>query len=157
MRSAQIFDDESTETDPKASLADPVFELHRPPLVSVTAREPAGRGHENDRAYAEEGAELMLTLTENAAQAITTIVDSSELPTGSGMRIATGEPTTDGEASLELTLSEAPGENDAIVQEQGSRVFLDQQAATFLDDKILDAEVAEDRVRFSINEQPPPA
>lgn len=99
----------------------------------------------------------MLTLTENAAQAITAIVDSSELPTGSGMRIATGEPTTDGEASLELTLSEAPAENDAIVQEQGSRVFLDQQAATFLDDKILDADVAEDRVRFSINDQPPPA
>jgi hypothetical protein len=44
------------------------------------------------------------------------------------------------------------------VETAGARVFLDPQAALYLDDKVLDAEVdTEGKVRFTLGVQRPPS
>jgi iron-sulfur cluster assembly protein len=43
-----------------------------------------------------------------------------------------------------------PAEDDEVVEEQGARVFLEPEAASLLDDKVLDASVEQDQVAFTI-------
>lgn len=96
----------------------------------------------------------MLAITEDAAEAITGIVSQVQAPEGSGLRIA--PRATEGErAAVDLSLVEGPAEADQVVEEQGARVFVDNQLAPELDDKVLDAAVQEDRVQFTLIEQPP--
>ena len=70
----------------------------------------------------------MLAISENAAEAIQTIVDSSpEVPGDAGLRItarAEGE-----QQKLELAIAAFPAEDDEVVEEHGAHVFLDPKAA----------------------------
>lgn len=96
----------------------------------------------------------MLALTEDAVSAVNTILASSELPEGSGMRIAAAPPSEDsaepGEL-LQMSVVPGPEDGDQVVGEQP--VFLDPAAADVLDGKLLDAEIVENQVRFSVGEQ----
>ena len=82
----------------------------------------------------------MLTLTENAATAVKTIVARGADAETAGLRIHGSDDPAQGFA---LTLAVAPETSDEIVDESGARVFLDADAATALDDQVLDAEVDE--------------
>jgi iron-sulfur cluster assembly protein len=95
----------------------------------------------------------VLTLTSNAAEAVKTMAEASpELPSESGLRIH-AEATGDGQVGFELTLVENPDEGDQVIEEAGARVFVEAETVVYLEDKILDATIAEDRVRFSLREQ----
>ncbi|HZO65897.1 MAG: Fe-S cluster assembly protein HesB [Kribbellaceae bacterium] len=85
----------------------------------------------------DEG-ELVLTLTENATTVIKSITGADATPSEAGVRISQQDPST---AQLALNTAEAPMPGDAVVEEQGARVFLDSSAADTLDDKVLDASV----------------
>jgi iron-sulfur cluster assembly protein len=96
----------------------------------------------------------VLAITEDAATAIDSIVTSSGLPEGAGLRITQemnvqsgGEARTD----LRLSVVEAAEEGDEVLEDV--RIFLDPEAAEFLDDKLLDADVDGDDVRFSLDVQ----
>lgn len=96
----------------------------------------------------------MLAITEDAATAINNIVGSSGMPEGSGIRItqelnteAEGEARTD----LRLSLVEAAEEGDEVLPD--TRIFLEPDAAEFLDDKLLDADVVGDEVQFTLDVQ----
>lgn len=96
----------------------------------------------------------MLAITEDAAAAINNIVGSSGLPEGAGIRItqelnteAEGEPRTD----LRLSVVDSPEEGDEVLED--AQIFLQPDAASFLDDKLLDAEVVGEEVRFSLDVQ----
>jgi iron-sulfur cluster assembly protein len=94
----------------------------------------------------------VLAITENAAEAIQTIVASSpEAPEKGGLRIST--PPEGEQEKLELTIAAIPAEDDEVVEEHGARVFLDPEAASHLDDKVLDARVEERQVGFALLEQ----
>jgi iron-sulfur cluster assembly protein len=93
----------------------------------------------------------MLTITQNAAEAINTIISSSPMPDGAGMRIS-ATPIDQEHASLELALAEGPAERDEVVEEAGAQVFLEPQVATLLDDKTLDAIQEPEGFRFSVGE-----
>lgn len=80
----------------------------------------------------------MLTLTENATLVIKSITGVEGAPEGAGVRISQQNPT---DPSLAVTTSEAPMPGDQVVEGGGARVFLEQNAAATLDDKILDAAV----------------
>ncbi|GAA1513950.1 Fe-S cluster assembly protein HesB [Kribbella lupini] len=80
----------------------------------------------------------MLTLTENATLVIKSITGVDGAPEGAGVRISQENPT---DPSLAVTTTEAPAPGDQVVEESGARVFLEQNAASTLDDKILDAAV----------------
>jgi iron-sulfur cluster assembly protein len=95
----------------------------------------------------------VFAITEDAATAIDSILASSGLPEGAGLRI-TREATTEGEkARTDLRLSpvEAAEEGDQVLEDV--RIFLTPEAADFLDDKLLDADVDEGDVRFSLDVQ----
>lgn len=91
----------------------------------------------------------MLTLTANAAQAIRDLTASA--PQEGGIRISSqGE----GASSLTLSIAAQPEPADAVVEEEGARVYLDPVAATVLEDKSLDAG-SDDKggVSFLVTEQ----
>jgi len=96
----------------------------------------------------------VLAISEDAAAAIRGIVGAPGVPEGAGLRITrelntdpSGEPRTD----LRLSVVAAPEDGDEVLAEE--RVFIDPDAADLLDDKMLDADVVGDDVRFSLDVQ----
>jgi iron-sulfur cluster assembly protein len=98
----------------------------------------------------------VLALTQDAVSAVHTIISSSELPEGSGLRIsrvpAGSENSSEPELALQLNLVDAPEEGDQVIGDEA--VFVESAAADALDDKVLDAEVVENQVRFVVAPQP---
>jgi iron-sulfur cluster assembly protein len=96
----------------------------------------------------------VLAITEDAAAAINGIVSSPGLPQSAGLRI-TQELNTEAEegprTDLRLSVVAAPEEGDEVLEAE--RIFIDPGAAELLDDKLLDADVAGDEVRFSLDVQ----
>jgi Fe-S cluster assembly iron-binding protein IscA len=95
---------------------------------------------------------LVLTLTHTAAEVVRTLVDQSTAPDSGGLRIAATESGVEG-VSLELSLVGEPEALDATVEQEGATVYLDPSAAELLDDKLLDAQVADDHVTFVLREE----
>ncbi|HZD03081.1 MAG TPA: HesB/YadR/YfhF-family protein [Actinomycetes bacterium] len=95
----------------------------------------------------------MLTITSEAAQVIGSIVASSPIPQG-GVKIS-AKPVSDTESRLELSIVEGPTETDSVIEEEGTRVFLEDAVSDYLEDKVLDAQMQEGEVRFTIQEQGP--
>jgi Fe-S cluster assembly iron-binding protein IscA len=93
----------------------------------------------------------MLTITDNAAEVIKNLVAASELPEGSGLRIAAAA-SQDGNVPVELSLAETPNEEEQVVEQSGAQVFLDQGAAPYLEGKLLDVESDEEQLNFTLSE-----
>ena len=83
----------------------------------------------------------MLELTDNATEVIRTIVDSSEMPAGAGLRVAGPQ---DGQEGLTISTASTPREGDQVVESAGARVFVEPTAAVMLGDSALDARIEED-------------
>jgi iron-sulfur cluster assembly protein len=95
----------------------------------------------------------VLTFTHEAAEAIDAVVQSaSDAPDGAGLRIARGI-APDGQEGLQLSVTDGPAPDDAVVEAEGTPVFLESEAAAMLDDKVLDATVEGDRVGFMLRDQ----
>ena len=100
----------------------------------------------------------MLVLTEAAAEVVKSVTDTPQAPDGTGLRITQSAPDPDSGTGLELAAAAEPGADDQVVETGGARVFLDQRAAAYLDDKVLDAEVdTQGKVRFTLGVQRPPS
>jgi Fe-S cluster assembly iron-binding protein IscA len=94
----------------------------------------------------------LLALTDRAVQAVKEIVSSSEAtPDTGGLRMA-AEPS-EAPVRFQLSVAALPGEDDEVVEEQGARLFLDQQVAHLLEDKVLDASVDEGQLAFVLGEK----
>jgi iron-sulfur cluster assembly protein len=93
----------------------------------------------------------VLTLTEEAKDVVREMVAAEGGAEGSGLRIS-ADSDDDGGA-LSLTLADEPVEGDAVIDEDGTRVFLEPAAAALLDDKVLDAHRHDDHVHFNLLEQ----
>jgi iron-sulfur cluster assembly protein len=94
----------------------------------------------------------MLTITPTAAEAIRAIVESTDVPEEGGIRISVARQNG-AQASLELAVSPAPMEGDAILDAEGAHVFLDELAVLALDDKSLDAQIQGGEISFGIVER----
>jgi iron-sulfur cluster assembly protein len=94
----------------------------------------------------------LLALTDTAVEAVKNIVSSSdEGSETSGLRLVaerTGE-----QANFQLSVVPLPAEDDEVIEAQGARVFLEPEAASLLDDKVLDASVEQNQVAFTIADQ----
>lgn len=90
----------------------------------------------------------MLALTADACQAIEGILGQSE--TATGIRIAPS--TEDGaDGQLQMTVADAPAATDDVIENEGAQVFVEETASPFLDDKVLDASITDDRsIQFEI-------
>ena len=96
----------------------------------------------------------MLTITDNAAEAVRQISAGSGLEPDPGLRISVGPPTPDG-SPLEITVTGEPEATDQTIEEAGARVYLGELVVPALDDKVLDAEIEGDTVRFAIRDFQP--
>jgi iron-sulfur cluster assembly protein len=91
-----------------------------------------------------------LALTDNAVEAVKNIVSSLDNET-SGLRMVAERAGT--QANFELSVVQLPAEDDEVIEERGARVFLEPEAASLLDDKVLDASVEQNQVAFTIADQ----
>jgi len=90
----------------------------------------------------------MLTITQEASEAIRGVLASESVPEGSVLRISP-EP----DAGLVFSITDSPAAEDQIVEGEEVEICVAPPAAEVLDDKELDATVAEGQVRFTIGEQ----
>jgi Fe-S cluster assembly iron-binding protein IscA len=94
----------------------------------------------------------MLALTDNAVEAVQEILSSSdEAPEIGGLRLV-AEPAG-AQMNFQLSVVALPAEDDEVIEEQGARVFLDPEAASLLEDKVLDARIESNQVAFTIADQ----
>jgi Fe-S cluster assembly iron-binding protein IscA len=98
----------------------------------------------------------MLELTDQAEEAIRGILASDGVSDSAAFRITAQQSAdADGDAGTGLAVSivdDAPPE-DKVVEGEDVEVRLDQPAAEMLDDKQLDATVADGQVQFSLSAQ----
>jgi Fe-S cluster assembly iron-binding protein IscA len=95
----------------------------------------------------------MLVLTEAAAEVVKSLTAISQAPDGAGLRIAS--QASDGNpGALEVSAASGPSENDQIIESSGAHVYLEPQAAAYLEDKVLDAQVdSEGNAHFTLGRQ----
>lgn len=82
----------------------------------------------------------MLTLTDNASTVVKSIIARTESVVDGGLRI---HPGTDGAGDFAVTVTPTPAPGDQVVETDGARVYLEENVATVLENKVLDAEVGE--------------
>ena len=79
------------------------------------------------------------------------------MPGSAGVRIAAmPEASTNGSGPttvFDFYPAEEPNDGDSVVEEQGVQVFLEPDVVPYLDDKLLDAEITGDEVRFMVEDQ----
>ncbi|WP_111720860.1 iron-sulfur cluster biosynthesis family protein [Homoserinimonas sp. OAct 916] len=93
----------------------------------------------------------MLTLTEDAQNIVKAITGQSPGADDGGLRIASANPDN---SDFSLAVAPAPEPEDQVVESSGARVFLEENAAMALSDKVLDAQVDEQgSVRFGLGNQ----
>lgn len=91
----------------------------------------------------------MLTLTENASTIVRDITTQPGLPESAGLRI-----TADATDSFAIAQADAAEAHDQVIEQEGATLYLDQDAAVALDDKILDAALGDGgRVEFALGLQ----
>src|SRR5690242_11673909 len=101
----------------------------------------------------------MLVLTEAAAEVVKSVTSTPQAPDQAGLRIESsgpgiGEAGTEQAGTLRLTAVQAPDANDQVIEAAGARVYLEPQAAAYLEDKVLDAQVDEEgTAHFSLGVQ----
>ena len=88
----------------------------------------------------------MLAISPAASEAIRVLLSASDLPPSSGVRISSHPQ---GDDIFELSVVPEAGEADAVVEEKGATVFLDDEVVPLLDDKTLDAQAHGDQVAFT--------
>jgi iron-sulfur cluster assembly protein len=96
----------------------------------------------------------MLAVTDAAADAITALTEQSGLREQGGVRFSM-RTETDSSAALSLSLEPAPADGDHVVTANaGAHVFLEEQAADFLSDKVLDVQPdADGQLNFAVLER----
>jgi Fe-S cluster assembly iron-binding protein IscA len=94
----------------------------------------------------------VLVLTEGAVEAIRGIMEDGEAGPNGGLRIS-GSGSGNGDTELEFELASEARDGDQVVREGGAVVFLDEAAASALDDMTLDVHAHGDHFHFSLEEQ----
>lgn len=82
----------------------------------------------------------MLVLTPAAVAVVNTLTTAEGWPEGAGLRISSDAPV---EGRLQVEVAPGPAAEDQVLTGSGARVFLDPDAASTLDDKVLDANIDE--------------
>src|SRR3974390_997346 len=99
----------------------------------------------------------MLVLTEAAAEVVKSVTSTTpQAPEGAGLRIESSAPEPESPGALRVTAALGPSENDQVIEAAGARVFGEPQAAAYLEDKVLDAQVDEQgEAHFTLDVQRP--
>jgi Fe-S cluster assembly iron-binding protein IscA len=93
----------------------------------------------------------MLTMTQEAADAVERIMAQPDVPEGAVLRFAAEEHRGNGSGpsrELHVELVAHPEPTDVIVEEVA--ISVEPRSLEFLDDKVLDAEIAGGEVEFQL-------
>lgn len=96
----------------------------------------------------------MLALTPAASEAVEAIVSQMGSTESAGLRISPAETQENGaepSGELQLAVVSEPEPEDATVE--GAPIYVEPSTAEFLRDKVLDAELGDQQVRFSLYDQ----
>lgn len=99
----------------------------------------------------------MLALTPTAHELVDSIVSNENLPETAGLRITSEQSPAADEGDgphrdLRLSVVEKPESGDQLIE--GSHVYVESgETAELLEDKVLDADVSGEEVRFSLLQQ----
>jgi iron-sulfur cluster assembly protein len=94
----------------------------------------------------------LLALTDSAVEAVKSIVSApDEVSETGGLRMVAERAGT--QANFHLSVVPLPAEDDEVIEEQGVRVFVELDAASLLDEKVLDASVEQDQIAFTLADQ----
>jgi Fe-S cluster assembly iron-binding protein IscA len=94
----------------------------------------------------------VLAITSNAAEAIRRILAEAGYDETAGLRVGLNR-ITDDKVSLQLLAAQEPAKGDHVIDYEGIRLFIDPQAYTTLDDRILDARVSDQGIGFTMGRQ----
>jgi Fe-S cluster assembly iron-binding protein IscA len=94
----------------------------------------------------------MLEISSQAEEAIRGILASEGVPDGATFRIS-AQQSPEAESSLAVSITEEAPPEDQVVEGEDVEVRLEPAAAEILDDKQLDASVADGEVQFSLSPQ----
>ncbi|WP_327042796.1 adhesin [Micromonospora ureilytica] len=93
----------------------------------------------------------MLTMTDNAVLVIRDLANQQDVAQDGGVRIAADTNA----GSLTVELVPEPAQGDRVVDNQGARIFLDEDAAELLGDASVDATVDDEGIiQFGFTEKP---
>ena len=98
----------------------------------------------------------MLGITREAVRAICELTEPESVD-GIRLYAGTGRFSRDGTPSIQIEVAESPGVEDTVLEAEGARLFLDSETLRVLDDKIVDADLSGDEIRFVILGQAAPA
>ncbi len=96
----------------------------------------------------------MLTVSPTAAEAISLLVEHSDVAQSGGLRIAAGEPTDQG-TPLALAIVEAPQADDEVNAGTDATVYVEPQVAPYLAEAVLDAQVKDGEIAFALHDSDP--
>ncbi|TDV53859.1 iron-sulfur cluster biosynthesis protein [Actinophytocola oryzae] len=96
----------------------------------------------------------MLAVTEAAAEAISALTAQGGIQQEGGLRFAL-QTEADSQPALALTVAPQPAEGDQVVTaNEGAHVFLEEGAADYLSDKVLDVQADnEGQLNFAVLEK----
>lgn len=94
----------------------------------------------------------MLEISSQAEEAIRGILASEGVPDGASFRIS-AQQGADAESGLAVSIVEEAPPEDQVVEGDEVEVRLEPTAAEMLDDKQLEATVADGQVQFSLSAQ----
>jgi Fe-S cluster assembly iron-binding protein IscA len=97
----------------------------------------------------------MLTMTQEAAEAVERIISQPEVPEGAVLRFAAEEHRGNGSGparELHVELVAHPEPADVVAEEVP--ISVERRSLEWLDDKVLDAEIAGDAVEFKLYNRP---
>jgi len=98
----------------------------------------------------------MLVLTQAAAEVVKSVTSAPQLSEAAGLRISSSVAEPGEPGALQVEAVPGPGADDQVLEAAGAIVFIAPQAAGFLDDKVLDAQVdGAGNARFSLGVQQP--
>ncbi len=98
----------------------------------------------------------MLVLTQAAAEVVKSVTSAPQLSQAAGLRISSSVAGPEDASELKVEAVPGPAADDQVLEAAGARVFVAPQAASYLDDKVLDAQVdGAGNARFSLGVQEP--
>lgn len=96
----------------------------------------------------------MLTLTPAATTAVSSLLDNPELPESAIVRLQRGMDAN-GQTAIGIAIVAEPDpEDEPVPAGSAAGVFLAPDVAELLDDQVLDAEIQDEMIAFTIHPQP---
>ena len=89
--------------------------------------------------------------TSSTVEVVRELTSDERLPQTAGLRLSAND---DQPGAVNLLVVEAPSPSDQVIDEQGAHVFVAAELAPALEHKLLDADMHQERVSFSLADAP---